>query len=97
MPNYHAQWANSALRPKLFGVIDAYAGLPLILLAFDLDNPLLFKIALLSIVVLSIMHYFGYTPLACYLALRRNFSRFVSGGRRGTSQFFEQSINRLLR
>lgn len=96
MPNYHAEWANSALRPKIFGVIDAYAGIPLILLAFDLDNLWLFKAALLCVLVLSTLHYFGYTPHACSLALRRNLSRFVSGGRRGTSQFFEQTINRLL-
>ncbi|HAU68024.1 MAG TPA: hypothetical protein DCW52_06455 [Gammaproteobacteria bacterium] len=96
MANYHAKWANSALRPSIFVVIDAYAGIPFILLAFDLDNFTLLKLSLVCVLILCAMRYLGFTPQACALAIRKVFSRFMSGSRRGTSQFFELTINRLL-
>ena len=96
MTNYHAQWANSALRPTLFGVIDAYAGIPLIMLAFDLDNSILAKTSLLCILVLVVLDYFGYTPQACYLSVRRQYGSMIRGGRRSSDKPFGLFLRRLL-
>lgn len=96
MAAYQAQWANSSLRPSIFGVIDAYAGIPVILLAFDLDNALLAQTALGGAIALTILQYLGYTPQACGVALKRLWSRYLLGGKRTPSRPFELSIRRLM-
>ena len=96
MTNYHAEWANSALRPTIFGVIDAYAGVPFVLLAFDLDNGKLFLLAISLLIVLSILKYFDFTPMACLRTLRRYLGKFFTASQRGRGVPFRLTILRLL-
>jgi len=96
MSNYKSVWANSALRPSLFGVVDSFAVLPIMLLFFDLSNPKLYLLAIVTVVGLSVLRYVGFTPQGVYLSLRRIVGRFLMSGIRRERFPFRSTIRKLL-
>ena len=91
---FHGRWANSALRPKIFGFIDAHAGIPVIVLAFDLDNALLFQWVLITCLGLIILDYLGLSPRACVLCLRRGWGKLWVGQYRTDQKPFCLALKR---